>query len=173
MRDDRVSTPTAFPCVLSLPFTACNSDRSHIQAARPFRSVYAVLPVRHCLCLVFPLPSWLRRCLCLAFPLPLPCVSTALMAKALPLPCGPQADRPLESCPPEVQASPCDVALRPVPSQQVSFQQVSSQQVSSPLACEARNGRWEPRAGLGQCDAAGLSPAAVTRPFGAPPGTWW
>ena len=22
--------------------------------------------VRHCLCLVFPLPSWLRQCLCLA-----------------------------------------------------------------------------------------------------------
>ena len=25
--------------------------------------------VRHCLCLVFPLPSWLRHCLCLVFPL--------------------------------------------------------------------------------------------------------
>ena len=26
--------------------------------------------VRHCLCLVFPPPSWLRHCLCLAFPPP-------------------------------------------------------------------------------------------------------
>ena len=25
---------------------------------------------RRCLCLVFPLASWLRHCLCLAFPLP-------------------------------------------------------------------------------------------------------
>ena len=29
--------------------------------------------VRHCLCLVFPLPlPWLRHCLCLAFSLPFP-----------------------------------------------------------------------------------------------------
>ena len=26
--------------------------------------------LRHCLCLAFPLPSWLRHCLCLVFPLP-------------------------------------------------------------------------------------------------------
>ena len=52
--------------------------------------------VRQCLCLVFPLPSWLRHCLCLvcstafvAKTLPLPCVSTAFVAKTLPLPCGP------------------------------------------------------------------------------------
>ena len=35
---------------------------------------------RHCLCLVFPLPSWARHCICLVLP-------TALVAKPLPLPC--------------------------------------------------------------------------------------
>ena len=47
--------------------------------------------VRHCLCLVFPLPSRRRRCLCLVFPLPsrlrhclcLVC-STAFVTKTLP-----------------------------------------------------------------------------------------
>ena len=50
--------------------------------------------VRHCLFLVFPLPSWLRHCLFLvcytafvAKTLPFPCVFHCLQAKTLPLPC--------------------------------------------------------------------------------------
>ena len=37
----------------------------------PRISVLTAMQVRHCLCLVYPLPSWRRRCLCLVCPLPL------------------------------------------------------------------------------------------------------
>ena len=39
-------------------------------AGSPDPSAYMLKLVRHCLCLVFPLHSWLRHCLCLVSPLP-------------------------------------------------------------------------------------------------------
>ena len=73
-----------------LPFTALGWFNSPFEYAH--ESVGDM--VRHCLCLAFPLLSWLRHCLCLAFPLPswlrhclcLVC-SSAVVAKTLPLPC--------------------------------------------------------------------------------------
>ena len=52
------------------------------QASQPQRPASAV---RHCLCLVSPLPSWRRHCLCLVFPLP------SCGGQDSAFPCGPQA----------------------------------------------------------------------------------
>ena len=63
-----------------VPQTAGENDLiKTIHVPRALRDLTAALPtpryddqpqVRHCLCLVFPLPSWLKHRLCLVFPLP-------------------------------------------------------------------------------------------------------
>ena len=70
-------------------------DSSHMAPSQ--RVLPAQGPVRYCLCLVSPLPSWLKTLpLPCDFPLPswlttLPCFSTAFMAKDLCLVCVPTA----------------------------------------------------------------------------------
>ena len=80
---------------ITLGFAGCRAPTqlipgSHLDpfaAAPPDRETGRVLPLdvletaRPCLCLVFPLASWLRHCLCLAFP-------PSLWLRQHPLPCG-------------------------------------------------------------------------------------
>ena len=56
------------------------------EAVVPFGTGEAAGP-RHCLCIVFPLPSVQRHCRCFVFPLP-------SVAETLPLPCGAAGPRP-------------------------------------------------------------------------------
>ena len=91
------------PCLIGLHAISFGGAGAGDAGVRPnARAVHQAGRVRPCLCLVFPLHSWLRHRFCLVVQLPLrakavplPCVSTGFVAKTLPLPC---VDIPQQTC---------------------------------------------------------------------------